>query len=165
MKRILAVILATLAGTGCASITRGTTEIFVIETTPSNSRATLSTGLTCKTPCSLTVPRRGDFVVTIERDGYETVRSNISSGVDGDGAAGMAGNVIFGGILGAGIDAGSGAMQSHKPNPLQVTLVPLDTTPEDIATLQSDDRQPAGSIAEEGVHEAAEDLAGGESSE
>ena len=34
----------------------------------------------------------------------------------------MAGNVLVGGLIGAGIDAGTGAMHSHKPNPLVVTL-------------------------------------------
>jgi hypothetical protein len=81
------------------------------------------------------VPRRGDFVVTIERPGYETVRATVSSSVDGGGAAGMAGNVVLGGLIGAGVDAGSGAMHSHKPNPLVVTLVPIGAGPavEDVA--------------------------------
>ena len=35
----------------------------------------------------------------------------------------MAGNVIFGGLIGAGVDAATGAMDSHKPNPLVVQLV------------------------------------------
>ncbi len=34
----------------------------------------------------------------------------------------MAGNVLLGGLIGAGIDAGSGAMYEHKPNPLNVQL-------------------------------------------
>lgn len=63
---------------------------------------------------------------TITRDGYETVNASVTSSVDGGGAAGMAGNVLLGGIIGAGVDAGSGAMHSHKPNPLVVTLTPLD---------------------------------------
>ena len=36
----------------------------------------------------------------------------------------MAGNVLLGGVIGAGIDASTGAMHSHKPNPLRVTLNP-----------------------------------------
>lgn len=177
MKRTFVVILAALFASGCASITRGTTEIFVIETTPPNARATLSTGLTCTTPCSLKVPRRGDFVVTLEREGYERVRFAIASSIDGDGAAGMAGNVIFGGIVGAGIDAGTGAMHSHQPNPLAVMLIPLGATPEDIAALQSAAaqseesaggeaaKQVAAKLVGEDVDEAAEDLAGDESAE
>ncbi|MBT3626197.1 MAG: PEGA domain-containing protein [Gammaproteobacteria bacterium] len=113
----------TLVG-GCASITRGTSESFVIETVPAGANVTLSTGLTCTSPCSLKVKRRGDFVVTIKKDGYETITSTVTSSIDGGGGAAMAGNVLLGGIIGAGIDAGTGAMHSHRPNPLVVTLNP-----------------------------------------
>lgn len=118
---------------GCATITRGTNEAFVIETDPSGAEATLSNGLNCTTPCSLRVPRRGDFVVTLEKEGYETVRSTVASSIDSGGGTAMAGNVIFGGLIGAGVDAGSGAMHSHKPNPLVVKLVavrPEESEPE-----------------------------------
>ena len=45
---------------------------------------------------------------------------------DGAGTAGMAGNLVVGGIIGMGVDAATGAMNSHVPNPLVVTLVELD---------------------------------------
>ena len=114
-----------LVSSGCATITRGLDEAFVIETDPTGAQARLSNGLQCRTPCSLKVKRRGDFVVTIEKEGYETVRTSITSSVDSGGAAGMAGNVVVGGIIGAGIDAGTGAMHSHQPNPLVVKLEPI----------------------------------------
>ena len=103
---------------------RGTTESFVIETTPAGANVSLSTGLSCTSPCSLKVKQRGDFVVTIEKEGYETITANVTSSIDGQGGVAMAGNVILGGVLGLGIDAGTGAMHSHKPNPLVVTLNP-----------------------------------------
>jgi hypothetical protein len=37
----------------------------------------------------------------------------------------MAGNVIVGGIIGAGIDAGTGAMLNLVPNPVVLTLEPV----------------------------------------
>ena len=98
----------------------------MIETDPAGAQAQLSNGLQCRTPCSLKVKRRGDFVVTIEKQGCETVRASITSSVDTGGAAGMAGNIVLGGIIGAGVDAGTGAMHSHKPNPLVVKLEPID---------------------------------------
>lgn len=111
---------------GCATITRGTSESFVIETDPVGATAQLTNGLVCVTPCSLKVKRRGDFVVTIRKDGYETVNATVTSSIDGAGAAGMAGNVVLGGVIGAGVDAGTGAMHSHKPNPLVVKLIPTE---------------------------------------
>lgn len=38
----------------------------------------------------------------------------------------MAGNILFGGLIGAAVDAGSGATKELKPNPLNVRLVPND---------------------------------------
>jgi hypothetical protein len=38
--------------------------------------------------------------------------------------------VIFGGLIGAGVDASNGSMMNLKPNPLQVTLVPNSATAE-----------------------------------
>jgi len=49
----------------------------------------------------------------------------VESQVAGAGAAGMAGNVILGGLIGAAVDVGTGAMLELKPNPIQVKLVPI----------------------------------------
>ena len=127
--RHIATVLVLVLLSGCATITRGTSESFVIETEPPGASATLTNGMSCTTPCSLKVKRRGDFVVTLEREGYEPVTATVTSSVDGGGAAGMAGNVILGGLIGAGVDAGSGAMHSHKPNPLTVSLVKMGEAP------------------------------------
>ena len=42
----------------------------------------------------------------------------------GKGAAGMAGNVIVGGVIGVGVDAVSGATLDHYPNPVIFKLEP-----------------------------------------
>jgi hypothetical protein len=123
--RIISALFLLLILSGCATITRGTQEAFAIESNPPGATAKLSTGLTCQTPCSIKVKRRGDFTVKIEKEGYETVEATVTSSIDGAGGAGMAGNVILGGLIGAGVDAGTGAMHSHKPNPLSVTMVKL----------------------------------------
>jgi hypothetical protein len=41
------------------------------------------------------------------------------------GAAGFAGNVLLGGLIGMGVDAATGAAQDHKPNPVIVTMKPI----------------------------------------
>jgi hypothetical protein len=115
---------------GCATITRGTTQKFSIESTPSEANVRLSTGQTCTTPCTLTLKRKSDFVVSIAKDGYQTQETHVHGVVKGGGGAAMAGNVIFGGLIGAGVDASNGSMMNLKPNPLQVTLVPNSATAE-----------------------------------
>ncbi len=41
------------------------------------------------------------------------------------GAAGFAGNVLVGGIIGMGVDAASGATLEHHPNPVVAVLQPV----------------------------------------
>lgn len=122
MNKIILIAVLAFITSGCATITRGTSETFVIETTPSGAAVSLSNGLNCTSPCSLNVKRRSDLSITITKDGYKEVRTNVTSSIDGAGGAGMAGNILLGGIIGAGIDAGTGSMHSHKPNPLRITL-------------------------------------------
>ena len=126
----LAVQALTLAGLSvslpaCATITRGTTQQFTVESSPPGARASTSNGFQCEaTPCTFRMPRKDAFKVTISREGYVTQEHQIASGVSGGGTAGLAGNLIFGGVVGGVVDATSGAMNDLTPNPLIVTLTP-----------------------------------------
>lgn len=138
-KSISMMLLVVLCG--CATITRGTKEVLVVESEPVGAKVTTSLGLVGTTPATFKVSRKGGFTVTIEKEGYEPVTVQIASQVAGAGAAGMAGNIILGGLIGAAIDAGSGAMKQLKPNPVKVTLVPLaplDEEPE-VSDVSEDD--------------------------
>jgi hypothetical protein len=121
--RIAIVGAAALLVQGCATITRGTTEAWTVETDPIGAEVTLSSGESCTTPCTLTKKRKEAFMVTIEKEGFETVRTQIQSQVAGAGAAGMAGNVLVGGIIGIGVDAATGATKELKPNPLVIKMI------------------------------------------
>lgn len=124
MKKILLILPLLAASTGCATVTRGTTEAMIIESDPAGANVVLSTGETCMTPCSLEKKRKDGFDVTIEKAGFETVEVTVVSQSSGAGAAGMAGNVVIGGLIGMAVDAGSGATKELAPNPIQVKLVP-----------------------------------------
>jgi hypothetical protein len=126
--RILGILaLCALAG-GCASVTRGTTENLSIASTPSGAEAIIS-GLenptTCLTPCSVVVKRNADISVTVQKPGFEPQVIPLTREIQGTGAAGFAGNVIAGGLVGMGVDAVTGAARDHKPNPVIVTLQPV----------------------------------------
>jgi hypothetical protein len=108
---------------GCASITRGTKDTLVVESDPSGANVRLSTGETGKTPTSFQLPRKNALDVYIEKQGYEPLTVHVSSQISGSGAAGMAGNVLVGGLIGAGVDAVTGATKDLRPNPVKVTLV------------------------------------------
>ena len=107
----------------CATITRGTTQQFTVESSPPGARAATSNGFQCDaTPCTFRMPRKDAFTVTVSREGYVTQEHRIDSGVSSGGATGMAGNLIFGCVVGGVVDATSGAMNDLTPNPLIVTL-------------------------------------------
>ena len=122
MKTLLIAMIAVAVLGGCATITRGSTEAFIINSTPSGANVRLSSGETCITPCTLERKRKKEFVVFISKTGFEPVQVSIVSQVAGAGAAGMAGNIIFGGIIGAAVDIGTGATKELIPNPVRVTL-------------------------------------------
>lgn len=112
--------------TGCATVTRGTTEVLVIETIPAGATARLSSGKICITPCSLTLSRKESFSISFEKNGYYPASTHVSSGISTAGGVGMAGNVLVGGLIGIGVDSYSGANKSLLPNPVRVTLEKID---------------------------------------
>jgi hypothetical protein len=126
MHKWAIVALAAALG-GCASVTRGTTENISISSTPSGAEATI-TGLdvptACVTPCAVTAKRNADISVAFAKPGYEPQVVELTKEVPGAGAAGFAGNILAGGLIGMGVDAYNGAAQDHKPNPVIVTLQP-----------------------------------------
>ena len=126
IHRILMVALTvgTLALTGCATITRGTTEVLVVNTDPPGAQVQISDGHACTSPCSVELKRKHDYHVKIAKAGYEPVETDVMSQIVGAGAAGMAGNVLVGGLIGVGVDAYTGATKGLKPNPLTVNLLP-----------------------------------------
>ncbi len=109
--------------TACATITRGTNTAWEVNANPPGAKVTTSNGFYCdSTPCSLKMPRKSEFTATIAKPGYKTLTVRVTNKVSGGGGAAMAGNVLVGGIIGAGVDASSGAMLDLTPNPLNVSL-------------------------------------------
>ncbi|GJE73673.1 translation initiation factor 2 [Methylorubrum suomiense] len=121
-------LFAAIVATGvsaCGSITRGTSEVITFTSTPAGAAMTTSTNRTCpSTPCSLDVPRSEEFDATFTLPGYRPQTVPVRTKLAGSGAAGFAGNLLAGGVIGMGVDAYNGAAFDHVPNPVIVTLVP-----------------------------------------
>ena len=113
---------AMLASTGCASITRGTEQDLAVESNPAGASVTLSNGMKGTTPTSFKVKRKDSLTVTVQKPGYKTAHVQVVPKVSDNGAAGMAGNLLFGGIIGVGVDAANGANKDLQPNPVKVML-------------------------------------------
>ena len=138
--RILAIAAAcTMLCAGCATVTRGTTQSWTVQTDPVGATARLSSGEQCTTPCTLQKKRKDPFQVTITKDGYDQVVTSIVSRVSSAGKAGMAGNVIIGGLIGVGVDASSGATKDLVPNPLVVKMAPAGSGQEAMTNAMDPD--------------------------
>ena len=74
------------------------------------------------TPATFKIPRRGSFVVRIEKSGYNPVVVHVQTQMATAGGAALAGNICLGGCLGAAVDAGSGATLEHVPSKVTVKL-------------------------------------------
>jgi hypothetical protein len=111
--------------TGCATITKGTTQIVAVNTPGVQGAVCTLTSPTIGTqtvitPGTLTLQKGGSNIgvhCTKECyiDGIGTIPSNL------EGMA--AGNIILGGIIGIGVDAASGAMNNYAPD-IQVGMTP-----------------------------------------
>ena len=117
-----ALVLPVATGSGCATVTRGRYQAWTVDSTPSGAVVSLSNGERCETPCTLKLRRKYPFAVHVCKSGYHAVNTMVQSQVSGAGAAGLAGNVLLGGVIGAGVDVGTGAAKELKPNPLTVQL-------------------------------------------
>jgi hypothetical protein len=124
---ITLVLVAVATLSGCASIVSGTNQVLSVETLQKAGAPVA--GATCKlendkgvyyvtTPGTVTVHRAyGDLNVKCQKaemvDGIAVIKSSTK--------AMMAGNLLFGGVIGAGVDAASGAAYDY-PNLLQVMM-------------------------------------------
>src|SRR4051812_10532435 len=122
----VALLGCTLVLSSCATITRGVHEKLRVESDPPSANVVLSTGEKGVTPTVFVEKRRRDnFTVTVSKSGYESQTVTVVSKAGGTGVTAMAANaIVFGGLIGMGVDATSGAYHSLYPNPVSITLKP-----------------------------------------
>ncbi|MEQ1866793.1 MAG: hypothetical protein ABL996_19320 [Micropepsaceae bacterium] len=127
-SKLLTVAVTVLAGvqlSACASIIKGSTASIGVTSPPvTGAICTLSSSQgswQLTTPGSVTVERsKNDIQITCKKDGYQEAYATIPSNFEGW----TVGNLIFGGIIGVGVDAATGAMNDY-PNAFQVPMTPL----------------------------------------
>ena len=119
---VTAALLSCLA-TGCASIVNGTNQPVSVNTQPiSGAKCELEnnkgTWYVPNTPGSVTVQRSYEPLhVTCEKHGYKASEKNVSSSTKP-----MAfGNIVFGGVIGAGVDMADGAAYDY-PTDIQINM-------------------------------------------
>ena len=168
MKTML-LLGAVLAVSACATVTKGTEDTVVFNSTPPGASVAFKevsgriNQAGCTTPCTLEINRKFTYSVEMSKEGYETSVQLLEPKLSTDGTAGMAGNVLLGGVIGAAVDASTGAMNDLKPNPMEVTLVPVAvaaTAPTaDVAAAAEPDVGTEITQAADAVADAVEDAA------
>jgi uncharacterized protein YceK len=126
-KKIALAVITITSFSGCASIVTGSNQSLSVESATQTGQNVV--GATCKlvndkgswflnTPGTVTVQRSyNDLNVACTKDGHEPGVAAVKSTTKGM----MAGNILFGGIIGAGVDASTGAAYDY-PSIIRVMM-------------------------------------------
>lgn len=124
---------AAVALGACATLTRGTNETVSIITDPPEASCALKrsgqiVGIANPTPATVTLEKSKDDVsVVCAKDGHFDGVHVLSSTFQNM----TFGNIVFGGFIGLGVDAASGAMHEYPDN-VTVVLVPKEFSSEHV---------------------------------
>ncbi|MBT9473745.1 MAG: PEGA domain-containing protein [Pseudomonadota bacterium] len=130
LVRLVAVLCAGSSLAACATVTRGSEDAWVVNSEPSGAKVETTNGHQCQaTPCAIKMKRKSEFTATLTKPGYKPATVQVSHKTAGAGAAGVAGNVLVGGVIGIGVDMYTGASQDLVPNPVTVKLEPEAPAP------------------------------------
>jgi hypothetical protein len=123
LVRLAGVVGAGASLAACATVTRGSNDAWVVRSEPAGAKVETSNGHQCPaTPCAIKMSRKSEFTATLTKAGYKPATVSVTHKTGKGGAAGMAGNVLAGGLIGLGVDAATGASQDLTPNPVDVKL-------------------------------------------
>ncbi|MBY0310586.1 MAG: PEGA domain-containing protein [Phycisphaerales bacterium] len=107
--------------TGCATIVNGKTQDISVSTVPPGATVMIDGQQTLITPSKVALRRNKDYVFTISKDGYQTQVVPVTGVLSGW----LLGNLVFGGLIGGGVDAATGAGFTLTPESIAIVLQPL----------------------------------------
>jgi hypothetical protein len=139
-------LAAPLLLSACATVTRGTKDVLMIETDPPGAVVVVN-GQRATTPTSFKLSRKFEGPVYITKEGYEPITVLVHSHVATAGGVGMAGNALIGGLIGAGVDYATGSTNELKPNPIKVSLVRIGEQPRPATPAMAAPAPIAGAMA------------------
>ena len=77
--QVVMTVICAVAVSGCATITRGSKDLFGIESEPTGATVELSNGLNCVTPCAMELPRKHAFTATFSLEGHKPLTAESES--------------------------------------------------------------------------------------
>ncbi len=134
MIRTIGLLALVIMLMGCATIMHGSSQTVGISSSPSGARVTINGEYRGETPLRIELARKQDYIIKLEKEGFEPASSTITSKVSGM----TFGNIIFGGLIGLAVDAGSGGLYKLSQDDVQITLSKLgaaDVTPAGVNIL------------------------------
>jgi hypothetical protein len=155
-RQVVLIVVCGIALSGCATVTRGSKDFFEIESEPTGATVALSNGLSCVTPCAMELPRKHPFTATFSLEGYKPLTAEVVPKQAAAGTAGMAGNVLIGGLIGVVADASSGAMKDLYPNPLFANLAAVESSDLSAVVLPEGSEEDDTEVAEGEVDQEGE---------
>jgi len=145
-----AIVICSIALTGCASIVNGNNQVISVEARHKGQQVV---GATCTlvnpkgtfyvtTPGTVTIHRAyDDLNVKCEKDGHQPGLASVKSSTKP-----MAfGNILFGGVIGAAVDAGSGAAYDY---PTLISVILGETAAQSVAPQASAEPASPASVAQ-----------------
>jgi len=125
VARALLIAAMAASSAACATVTRGSTQDFTVQSDPDGAAVKTTAGDSCvATPCTFKMSRKAEFDVTVTKAGYKPATAHVTHQISKGGGTAMVGNVVAGGLIGVGVDAVTGAANDLRPNPLVVKLEP-----------------------------------------
>lgn len=121
-NRIILVLAIGLLHVGCATIVRDDSQPVSFSSEPQGATVSLNGVPRGVTPTTIMVPRqRKEVMVQMDLAGYRSESFSLDKSV----AAMTFGNILFGGIIGVGVDYATGKGSNYEDS-VHVELVPLD---------------------------------------
>lgn len=116
--KIVVMLVAVTLFASCATIIHGSKQHVSISSNPSAAVVTIDATQMGVTPFSTKLSRKDQHSVRIELDGYMPYEAQFNRKVD----AWIAGNIVFGGLIGLAVDAITGGMYKLTPDQIQAEL-------------------------------------------
>ena len=120
----LVVILIPILFNSCATITKDDSQPVSFSSEPQGADVSLNNIPVGTTPTTVMVKRKmGKTMITYQKEGYKTQSFPLDKSVSGM----TFGNIIFGGIIGAGVDVATGKATNYQDS-VHVKLIPLGSS-------------------------------------
>ncbi len=115
---LTAAAVAALSLPACGTIIHGSNQEIAFSSTPAGAQVAVDGVVMGQTPVLLNLERKNHHSVRLTLDGYQPYGMTMSRSVDGW----IAGNIVFGGLIGLAVDAVTGAMYKLSPDQVDAEL-------------------------------------------